>query len=118
MKFPVWDASIKLTVALYKITNDGFFDSEPVLRGQIRSNCINLLANISNAMKERSYDSKIYFLKRSKVSSVNVENLVIVAEALGALDSKLAKEFKKEVEDIGVQIDKLSITFYKKKKVK
>lgn len=115
-EMPVWTDTKALVVELYKETNNGYFDSEPVMRNNIRRRGLNLLSNVSKFAEAYSLDSKIYFLNRAEENTHSLKSFNELASSLGAIKTKKYKQYNQGMSDIQSQLGKLIVTLRKRKK--
>lgn len=113
---PLWETVREGVISIYKDTNTGYFDSEPIIRSQIRSHALNLLTNLSVALDSFGKRNMIFSLRRSHTWCSRLNALFSIAFDLGALNKNSFDKYMKLCEDIMTQIDKLSISLNKKLK--
>lgn len=113
---PLWLSTKGFVVGLYGITNDGFFDSEPVLRTQLRTLSLSILTSVSDVVNSLGKEYSIIALRRAESSVNRFWGLLQISLELGALKEKQYKEVNDQIEDLKTQIGKLSVTYYKKKR--
>lgn len=113
---PLWLATKAFVVGIYGLTNDGFFDSEPVLRTQLRSMSLSILTSVSDVVNSLGTDYSIVPLRRTESSINRFWGLLQVSSELEALKEKDHKLIVDQLDDIKSQVGKLSVTYYKKKK--
>lgn len=112
METPLWEATKACVIDLYSLTNDGYFDSEPILRSQIRSHALVMMTYVAAGVNSRKSGSKTYNLNRAELSALKLHSLVVVAEALGAVDTKLLTKLLESLDDVKLQATKLAIYIY------
>ena len=115
-EMPLWTDTKEIVLELYKETNGGYFDSEPVMRNSIRRVALNLLSNVSQFVDAYGYDSKIYFLNRAESNAQALKSYNTLGNSLGAIKSKKSSSYSDGLTDIKSQIGKLIVTFKKKTK--
>lgn len=79
----VWQRSIELTVAIYKLTSR-FPDSERFgLTSQLRRAAVSVASNIAEGYGRGTRGEYLQFLGQSRGSNSEVETQLVIAKALG-----------------------------------
>lgn len=112
----IWKLSRDFIISIYKVTNEGYFDSEPILRNQIRGTALSVMNNVSSAFGAKKTEGKLFYLDRVREACIRLANLILLAGDFEAFSQDVVKELTTECEDLGSQAGKLAVTFAKKRK--
>jgi four helix bundle protein len=97
----VWQRSIELTVAVYRLTS-GFPDSEKFgLTSQIRRAAVSVASNIAEGYGRSTRGEYVQFLGHARGSCSEVETQIVIAKAL----EFGAKEQLQRAEDCAAKLD-------------
>jgi len=79
----VWQKAKSFSVDLYRITDNGSFNTDFALKDQLRRASVSVLSNIAEGFERNGNKAFIYFLKISKGSAGEVRAQLHIAYALG-----------------------------------
>jgi len=106
-KLDVWQNSIDLTVAIYKLT-DNFPASENYnLTSQIRRACVSVSSNIAEGNYRSSNKDRGYFLTVAYGSLMEVINQLIIANRLDYVSDEQLDNLRDKVSLIANQLSRL-----------
>jgi len=74
-----WQEAKRLTVEVYRVTNEGVFSKDFALRDQIRRASVSIMANIAEGFGRSSRKEFIHFLNIANGSALEVQSHLHVA---------------------------------------
>jgi four helix bundle protein len=96
----VWQLSRTLVKEIYKVTNEGQFKKDFVLRDQIRRAGLSVMSNIAEGFERKTRNELIQFLFISKGSSGEVRSQLYIAVDLKYIADVQFKELFKLSETV------------------
>ena len=79
----VWKKSQELSLAIYRLTNDGRFSRDWALRDQIRRATVSVMSNIAEGFERYSRNEFRHFLSIARGSASEVRSQLHLARELG-----------------------------------
>jgi four helix bundle protein len=108
----VWQRTIQLTVAIYKLTSS-FPDSERFgLTNQLRRASVSVASNIAEGYGRSTRGEYLLFLGHARGSNCEVETQLVIAEAL----EFGSKEARRSAEGLCDEIGRMLVSMMKKLK--
>jgi four helix bundle protein len=99
--FIAWKKARKLTVEVYKVTNQGRFASDLGLRNQSRRAAVSIMSNLAEGF-ERGGPAEFHrFLTISKGSCAELRAQIYVAFDVGYLDEQTFKALLSQAGEVG-----------------
>jgi four helix bundle protein len=92
-ELPVWQAAIKLAVAVYQLTQDEAFKGKGSLRDQLERAAVSVSNNIAEGYERGTTQELLTFLYIARGSSGEVRSMLCLIERLpgfGALESRIS----------------------------
>jgi four helix bundle protein len=97
----VWQRSIELTVAVYKLTSS-FPDSERFgLTNQLRRASVSIASNIAEGYGRATKGEYVQFLGHARGSNSEVETQVVISKALGFGTKQALESTEKLCDEVG-----------------
>ena len=106
-KLDVWQNSIDLTVAIYKLTDNFPVDQKYNLTSQIRRACISVSSNIAEGNYRITNKDKGHFMTIAYGSIMEVINQLIIANRLNYVSDEALNQLRDDIQLIANQINKL-----------
>ena len=106
-KLDVWQNSIDLTVAIYKLTDNFPVDEKYNLTSQIRRACISVSSNIAEGNYRITNKDKGHFMTIAYGSIMEVINQLIIANRLNYVSDEALNQLRDDIQLIANQINKL-----------
>ncbi|MBN1374025.1 four helix bundle protein [Candidatus Dojkabacteria bacterium] len=113
---PLWKTVKAFVVDIYRITNDGYFDSEPISRTNLRQSSLTLLGNVSQGLEAPNPGGSTYYFRIAYNSAVRLHALLTIQEDLGSIEKEKLDDLTARLMDIKVQVSKLEFSIKKKRK--
>jgi len=97
----VWQRSIELTLAVYKLTSS-FPDSERFgLTNQLRRAAVSVASNISEGYGRSTRGEYVQFLGHARGSNSEVETQIVISKALGFGSKQLLQTVEELCDEVG-----------------
>lgn len=112
-----WQKAKRLTIEIYKITNEPLFSKDFGLKDQIRRAAVSVPSNIAEGFGRGGTNEFKNFLSISKGSLYEVKTQLIIAFELGLVDEKLKEQLILNIEEITGMISGL-IKYLKNTEIK
>ena len=106
-KLEVWQNSIDLTVAIYKLTDNFPVDEKYNLTSQIRRACVSVSSNIAEGNYRITNKDKGHFMTIAYGSIMEVINQLIIANRLNYVSDEALNQLRDDIQLIANQINKL-----------
>ena len=103
----VWQASIKFTTTMYKLTND-FPQSEIYgLTSQIRRAAVSVPSNLSEGAARKSKQDRLRFYQIARSSLVEIDTQLEISKRLNYVKKESINEIDKEINHIFAMLSQL-----------
>lgn len=102
-----WKLSLKLTKAIYLITNTNNFRQDFSLTDQIRRACVSISSNIVEGFEKNQKNEFKRYLKISKGSTGEVRNQLYIALLVGYINKDTHKDLNDQCLIISKKLAKL-----------
>ncbi|MFN0074189.1 MAG: four helix bundle protein [Chloroflexota bacterium] len=99
--FTAWQRARELTVAIYRLTDEGSFARDFGLRNQIRRAAVSIMSNIAEGFERGRPGEFYHFLSIAKGSNAELRSQLYVAQDVGHIDEKLFGEIWTLAEEVG-----------------
>ena len=114
-KLEVWQNSIDLTVAIYKLTDSFPVDEKYNLTSQIRRACVSVSSNIAEGNYRITNNDKGHFMTMAYGSLMEVINQLIIANRLNYVSDEKLNYLRDDIQLIANQINKLKKYYIERK---
>jgi four helix bundle protein len=99
-KLEVWNIAIRLSVNIYRLTNDFPREEKFGIISQLRRASSSISANIAEGTSRISVKDKARFIQISYGSAIEVLNFLILSQELGFMKSEDLVTFRKEISEL------------------
>jgi len=113
----VWKLAIKLTNAIYTITNNNVFNKDFALRDQIRKSAISIPSNIAEGFERNSTNQFLYFLVIAKGSAGELRTQLLISKNQNYISQSEFEKINKDALEVSKKLGAF-ITYLKEFKLK
>jgi four helix bundle protein len=103
----VWLRAKELAKTIYLLSNEGGFCKDFGFRDQVRRSVVSIASNISEGDESGTNKMAVKYFYVAKGSAAELYTQISIAEDIGYIDSKVAKELIDNCEAISAMLHKL-----------
>ncbi|TET37216.1 MAG: four helix bundle protein [Planctomycetota bacterium] len=95
-----WQEARELVKDIHRITREGRFSKDFILRDQVWRSAVSIMSNIAEGFARKSDKEFRQFMYISKASASELQSLFYVALDVGYISGELHKEFYRRIDSI------------------